>query len=217
MASMPIRAARAAAAAKAWRMRTRPAASSACGASLPGVKGKAEGAHVRQPPSPDGRSCPPSQGGTVDALRPACASCTAIGMAECRRTCASVDASACSFSSDHRPRSCAEMRPSASTAVASMISMPAPESASWPRCIRCQDVALPSCAEYWHIGAITIRLGSVSVPSSMGAKRVLMGWQSSSCPVLDGQIMIPNIATRRERGGRPSLPCNSPHPPHFWS
>ena len=51
------------------------------------------------------------------------------------------------------------MRPSAETAVASTISRPAPDSARWPRWIRCQSPAEPSFAEYWHIGAMTMRLG----------------------------------------------------------
>ena len=50
------------------------------------------------------------------------------------------------------------MRPSGVTAVASMVSSAAPDSARCPRWITCQSVAHPSTAEYWHIGAITIRL-----------------------------------------------------------
>src|ERR1700687_4620217 len=51
------------------------------------------------------------------------------------------------------------MRPMASTAVASMHSMPAPDSASVPRCTMCHSLALPSREEYWHIGETTTRLG----------------------------------------------------------
>ena len=54
------------------------------------------------------------------------------------------------------------MRPAAVTAVASMHSNPAPDSASDPRCAQCQSVALPSWAEYWHIGEMTMRFGSSS-------------------------------------------------------
>src|SRR4051812_19472932 len=60
------------------------------------------------------------------------------------------------------------MRPSGVTPVASTIISPAPEHAYWPRCIRCQSVMRPSCAEYWHIGDTTTRLGSVTPPSSIG-------------------------------------------------
>ena len=64
------------------------------------------------------------------------------------------------------------MRPIGSTAVASITSSPAPDMANWPRCARCQSVARPSSAEYWHIGAITIRLGSSSERSLKGVKSI---------------------------------------------
>jgi hypothetical protein len=35
----------------------------------------------------------------------------------------------------------------------------------------CQSVAFPSCAEYWHIGAMTMRLASSSEPSFSGVNR----------------------------------------------
>lgn len=47
-----------------------------------------------------------------------------------------------------QPQIPGEIRPAGSTAVASRINRPAPEKASWPRWIRCQEVALPSSAEY---------------------------------------------------------------------
>jgi hypothetical protein len=62
------------------------------------------------------------------------------------------------------------MRPSALTPVASIIRSPAPESASWPRCIMCQSLALPSTALYWHIGATAMRLASVRSRSAIGVK-----------------------------------------------
>src|SRR4051794_30021181 len=63
------------------------------------------------------------------------------------------------------------MRPRAETAVASRIISPAPDSARWPRWIMCQPPAFPSCAEYWHIGAMTMRLASSTDPSFRGVKR----------------------------------------------
>ena len=36
----------------------------------------------------------------------------------------------------------------------------APECAIIPRCIRCQSLAQPSSAEYWHMGDTTMRLAS---------------------------------------------------------
>jgi hypothetical protein len=51
------------------------------------------------------------------------------------------------------------MRPVSDTAVASSTSRPAPDSARCPRWTMCQSPADPSSAEYWHIGATTMRLG----------------------------------------------------------
>ena len=52
------------------------------------------------------------------------------------------------------------MRPSGVTAVASIVSSAAPDSANCPKWMMCQSDMLPSWAEYWHIGAITMRFGS---------------------------------------------------------
>src|SRR5512145_2078344 len=62
------------------------------------------------------------------------------------------------------------MRPSRVTPVFSITNSPAPEQAKVPTCTVCQSVIEPSSAEYWHIGETTMRLGSVTPPSSMGAK-----------------------------------------------
>ena len=64
------------------------------------------------------------------------------------------------------------MRPCGETAVASMVSTAAPDEASWPKCMRCQSVIRPCSAEYWHIGATTMRLASRSWPTFNGVKRV---------------------------------------------
>src|SRR5690242_18411132 len=63
------------------------------------------------------------------------------------------------------------MRPRASTAVASMNTIPAPPCANLPRCTTCQSVTCPSSAEYWHIGETTMRFFAVTVRSRMGSKR----------------------------------------------
>ncbi len=63
------------------------------------------------------------------------------------------------------------MRPPASTAVASIIRSPAPDTDRLPRCSTCQSVALPSTALYWHIGAIAMRLARVR-------PRKVIGWKS---------------------------------------
>ncbi len=49
-----------------------------------------------------------------------------------------------------------------------MVSNAAPDSASYPRWIWCQSVIQPSTAEYWHIGAITIRFASSTSPTRKG-------------------------------------------------
>src|SRR5665213_621590 len=66
------------------------------------------------------------------------------------------------------------MRPERSTWVASTITNAAPELASMPRCTRCQSLAQPSSAEYWHIGDTTRRLASSRPASFRGEKRTLL-------------------------------------------
>ncbi len=67
------------------------------------------------------------------------------------------------------------MRPVASTWVASMQNIAAPDSASELMWVKCQSVAEPSSAEYWHIGETMMRLDRVRPRSVIGEKRVLMG------------------------------------------
>ena len=43
-----------------------------------------------------------------------------------------------------------------------------------PRWIRCQELAAPFSAEYWHMGETTIRLGSVTLRRVMGVNNALM-------------------------------------------
>jgi hypothetical protein len=88
----------------------------------------ADGATVCQPRGwSGGMFAPPCHGTSLDALRPACASWIAILIGECRRIALMTGSSAAACSSDHRPRSSGVMRPSGVTAVASMISRPAPD------------------------------------------------------------------------------------------
>ena len=135
----------------------------------------AEGASVVQPPSAGGISWPPSQGTWLEALRPAWLICMAMAVFEMSRTAPSAWAKAASVASSQRPRSHGVMRPSGVTAVASMITMPAPDSAMVPRCTVCQDVARPSSAEYWHIGATTMRLGKARLRRVCGENKAVMG------------------------------------------
>src|SRR5436305_13420260 len=66
------------------------------------------------------------------------------------------------------------MRPVASTAVASMQKIAAPDSASELMWVKCQSLASPSCEEYWHIGATMMRLASVKPRKAIGENRALM-------------------------------------------
>jgi hypothetical protein len=58
---------------------------------------------------------------------------------------------------------------------------PAPLFKSEVQCAKCQSVAKPSWAEYWHMGAMTMRLASFKGPLGEGSanseKSWLMGFQ----------------------------------------
>src|SRR4051794_2638665 len=71
------------------------------------------------------------------------------------------------------PVSCGLIRPSAATAVASVMTSPAPPTARAPRCTRCQSFGIPSTAEYWHIGDTHARLRKVVPRRVMGDRRRL--------------------------------------------
>ena len=85
---------------------------------------------------------------------------------------------AASVSSDQRPTSAWVIRPSGRTAVASIVSRAAPDSARWPRWITCQSVMQPFTAEYWHIGAMTMRLESSRPPTVTGVNKALISFTS---------------------------------------
>ena len=63
------------------------------------------------------------------------------------------------------------MRPRASTALASTMTSPAPPAARAPRCTRCQSLAKPSVALYWHIGDTPMRLRRVTERSESGSNK----------------------------------------------
>src|SRR5690349_10730173 len=88
------------------------------------------------------------------------------------------------------------MRPIASTPVASMQNIAAPDSASELIWVKCQSVAEQSTAEYWHIGATVMRLASFRSRTWIGEKSVLM------------------LISGRERRSRPicSQPWEAPQP-----
>src|SRR5258708_38673502 len=92
------------------------------------------------------------------------------------------------------------MRPAASTAVASIISRPAPPTASEPRCSKCHSLALPSSALYWHIGETTMRLASVSSRKAIGV--------NSGLGIAQAVLQKIGALLYRHGGGR----RDSPHP-----
>src|SRR6266436_2532178 len=89
--------------------------------------------------------------------------------------------SAASVLSFHSPRSPGLIRPTGSTAVPSMQSIPAPEEARLPRCIKCHAFASPFSAEYWHIGETSTRLGRTTPRSVIGENSALMGTSGDGC------------------------------------
>src|SRR5882757_1044675 len=155
-------------------MRAIPAASSARGAGSASLCGTADEATACQPPSVIGICWPPSHGVWLDPLRPAWANCTAMAVLECLRTEARIGFSAASVASFHSPRHPGVMRPIASTWVASMQNIAAPESASVLIWVKCQSLASPFSAEYWHIGATMMRFGRLKPRSWIGENRLLM-------------------------------------------
>src|SRR3984885_3499499 len=172
---MPSRAARRAAATNAPRTRNMAAGSIARGGASPSRCAMADGASVIQPCAEDaGINCPPSQGTLLEPLRPACASCNTSGVADTSRTAESVPRNAASVASSHSPRSAGVMRPTASTAVASMNTTAAPDSARDPRCTVCQELATPSFAMYWHIGDTAIRFANFRAPNCPSENRTLI-------------------------------------------
>ena len=82
-------------------------------------------------------------------------------------------------SSDQIPTSFGVMRPSGTTAVASTMTSPAPPAARLPRCTRCQSLAKPFSAEYWHMGETAIRLRNVTPRSFSGLRRSTSGTPKS--------------------------------------
>src|SRR5258706_9627954 len=114
------------------------------------------------------------------------------GSAPCCLRVAAMRPSAAACASDQMPTSPWEMRPRASTAVASANTMPAPPSANFARCARCQSPTIPSSAEYMHIGEMTTRLRAVTPRKVMGVK---------SFAVMRKSFLIPNhlLRSREQR------------------
>ncbi len=99
---------------------------------------------------------PPTGPGSTPCGRRARAGCPARAPWPCRKSTIGAHSACCS--SFQMPVSAGEIRPSGTTAVASVSTRPAPPRASDPRCTRCHWSGTPSRAEYWHIGETQTRL-----------------------------------------------------------
>ena len=122
------------------------------------------------PPSSGASRRSPCHGRCMLALRPACASWIAA-RAPCPCRNSTIRASGAMCSSFQIPRSCGVIRPSGSTAAASVKINPAPPAARLPRCTRCQSLANPSVLEYWHMGETAMRFGSISPRKVIGENK----------------------------------------------
>src|SRR5271170_1034433 len=98
------------------------------------------------------------------------------------------------------------IRPSRSTWVASRTTRPAPEFASMPRWVMCHSLATPSSAEYWHIGATTMRFGKVRSASFIGENKTLD-------IVVSYRLGEEN---NQERGAKGSIGAHAPLRFGFW-
>ena len=145
---------------KAFRIRSISVWVISTGVCHPSAKGIGEGLTVFQLSWLGLSGLPPFHDRSVEALRPAWASCMPGWAAPKSLKNFTMRAKASSCSSVSSAVHPGDMRPMASTAVASANTSPAPDTENCPKCIRCQSVGTPSLALYWHIGAITIRLGS---------------------------------------------------------
>ncbi len=84
--------------------------------------------------------------------------------------------------------------PLGQAAVASTMTSPAPPAARLPRCTRCQSLAKPSSAEYWHIGETAMRLRKVTPRRFSGVRRSTSG-TPKSCRVSARPEMAAYLAT----------------------
>src|SRR5258708_26224691 len=202
------------------RTRTMSALVISRGTCQSGAYGSAAGAIVCPAPSSGLSGLPPRAGGRVEPLRPACPSCRPCAVTPYFLQKSMTRFIAASFSSEYMPAHFSEMRPSALTCVDSVItSAPAP-SENWPRCIRCQSLAVPLSELYWHIGETTMRFFRARPRSVIGVKSAL-AMSSLRVGVCDrgaasGERSMPRThaacacdrAGSRKKQGRPEPPLS---------
>ena len=109
------------------------------------------------------------------------------------------------------------IRLGADTCVASSITMPGPPIAFAPMFWTCQSVPSPSSAEYWHIGATTIRFGIVTPRRVNGVNS--FGSATAHSPTIPSQPSSTHPAKssprrRRARHGLSPAPDRTTPPPH---
>src|SRR6266850_5893547 len=168
-----------------------------------GAYGRGEGAIVCQAPSSGLSALPPTAGAAVEPLRPACPSCRPCAATPYFLQKSMTRFIAASFSSEYIPAHFREMRPSALTCVDSVItSAPAPRE-NWPRCIRCQSLAVPLSELYWHIGETTMRFFRARLRRVIGAKRAI-AMLRVSVEVLDRDA---ESGFRKKTGAAGAAPC----------
>src|SRR6185312_9664824 len=100
------------------------------------------------------------------------------------------------------------MRPAGSTAVCSTTSSPAPDSDNEPRCCRCQSLADPSSALYWHIGDTAMWFARVIPPRAIGSNKRLAGFINTPrrLGLPRGYFPASEIGAVNARGGRAPAP-----------
>ena len=134
------------------------------------------------------RTARPTDGRSRPCVRRGRAGCRSGAPWLCTKSTMRRQASACS--SFQMPASCGEMRPSGTTAEASVMTSPKPPVARAPRCTRCQSSGTPSIEEYWHIGASQTRLRTVSDRSVIGSNSFDTGFSSH-----DGRFSATTVRT----------------------
>src|SRR3954463_10824640 len=98
------------------------------------------------------------------------------------------------------------MRPIASTWVSSMQNIAAPDSARLLMWVKCQSVATPSSAEYWHIGDTRTRFFKLRPRSLIGENRALMressgAWEGDGGSVVSGYGIASHATGMGDHGG----------------
>ena len=164
-----------------------------------------------QPPFSRGICCCFSQASVTDPLRPACCSCRPMRAAPCLRQKAIDGLQRRLVLVAPQAEVAGASRPSRSTAVASMISRPAPEMLMFPRCIRCHSLAQPFYGRVLRHRRHHDAVGEVQ--TAQAERREQM--RGHCCEMLRFRIATRRglrvlRGWRRCRGRAPASPCAPP-------